>query len=83
MCRFLPLSAPSVDAASRRLLMQRMFAFVRKDSHPFVNSDTSPGCSALLQGQIRDPLVFAAALLAVVPHVLQRLALQRLALRVL
>lgn len=39
--------------------------------------------SAFLQGQIRNPLVFATALLTVGAHVLQCLAFERLALRVL
>lgn len=59
------------------------YAFIRRELllHPFLAVKATR--SAFLQGQIRNPLVFAPALLTVVAHVLQRLAFEWLALRVL
>jgi len=84
--RFLSLTAPSSDAEEQSTAASaEPFCFhsqrMTLSSFPCSNSITTR--STFLQGQIRNPLIFATALFTVVAHVLQRLAFEWLALRVL
>lgn len=79
------LTAPSHDAAEQSTAASAepfCFHSQRMTLSSFPCSNSIAIHSRFLQGQIRNPLVFATALFTVVAHVLQRLAFEWLALRV-
>lgn len=80
------LTAPSHDAAEQSTAASAepiCFHSQRMTLSSFPCSNSIATRSTFLQGQIRNPLVFATALFTVVAHVLQRLTFEWLALRVL